>query len=220
MAPRCREYLADADTEADIVLSAELYDLGKWPELSADMAGYMESGHYFYGNLLRFNGMMLHASAVEYEGRAYLFSGPSTVGKSTHTRLWQHIFGDAVRVINDDKPALRLVDGCWYAYGTPWCGKDGINQNRKAPLAGICFLKQGKENRIRRLEAKEAIALILSQTMYRFRLPENLDLLLHHVDKLVRMIPIYELENLPEEAAARLCYGTMRAGTPECNTVP
>ena len=42
-------------------------------------------------------GFYLHSSAVELDGRAYLFSGKSGVGKSTHTRLWQQIFGDGCR---------------------------------------------------------------------------------------------------------------------------
>ena len=66
-----------------------------------------------------YNGLMLHASAAALGGRAYLFSGPCGRGKSTHTRLWQQTFGEAVQVFNDDKPALRRLDGRWYAYGTP-----------------------------------------------------------------------------------------------------
>jgi hypothetical protein len=152
---------------------------------------------------------MLHSSAIAYRGNAYLFSGPSGVGKSTHTRQWQQTFGEAVQVFNDDKPALRYVDGRWYAYGTPWCGKDGINQNKKVPLAGICFLKQGQENRIRRLTPAESIARVMSQTYYRYRLAENMDLLLNQIDKLVREIPIYELENFPGEEAVRLSSRTL-----------
>lgn len=180
-----------------------------WQGFSYELMCYMESCAIFYSRLLHFDGMMLHASAVEYEGKVYLFSGPSTVGKSTHTRLWQQLLGSAAQVINDDKPALRFIDDRWYAYGTPWCGKDGINLNRKAPLAGICFLKQGKKNLIRRLDVAEAIPLVLSQTTYQLRKMESMDLLLRHVDKLVRMIPIYELENLPDLAAAQLSYETM-----------
>lgn len=97
-----------------------------------------------------YNGLMLHASAAALGGRACLFSGPCGRGKSTHTRLWQQTFGEAVQVFNDDKPALRRLDGRWYAYGTPWCGKDGINLNQKWPLGGICFLEKSQENRIRR----------------------------------------------------------------------
>ena len=206
---RCREYLAENILVPDIIIRAERLRVERWPGLSFDQACYMESGWEFYGNLLRFNGLMLHASAVEYRGRAYLFSGPSTVGKSTHAHLWQALLGADVRVFNDDKPALRFVDGLWYAYGTPWCGKDGINQNMKVPLAGICFLKQAKENRVRRMSSMEAVSHILSQTMYKLGNKSDMELLLCHIDKLVRAIPVYELECLPNEAAAQLCFDTM-----------
>lgn len=211
MASRCQGYLTDPTAKPDMVISAERYRPERWKGCSYELACYMESGYHFYGQLLRFGGMLLHASAVAYQGRAYLFSGPCTVGKSTHTRLWQQTFGQDAQVINDDKPALRQVDGRWYAYGTPWCGKDGINQNEKVPVAGICFLKQGAENNIRRLAGQEALLYILSQTQ-RFEKTENMDILLRLVDALVRTVPIYELENTPNPAAARLSYETMRSG--------
>ena len=49
---------------------------------------YIISGRRFYKALVNFNGFMLHASAVVYNGKAYLFSADSGVGKSTHTALW------------------------------------------------------------------------------------------------------------------------------------
>lgn len=161
-----------------------------------------------------YNGLMLHASAAALGGRAYLFSGPCGRGKSTHTRLWQQTFGEAVQVFNDDKPALRRLDGRWFAYGTPWCGKDGINLNQKWPLGGICFLEKAQENRIRRLSAAEALPLILAQTTYRLQ-PHSMELLLASLDSLLREIPVFLLENRPEEAAARLSYDTMRRAAEE-----
>ena len=215
MAPRLRAYLTDAEVEPDIVIREENYREYTWTGMSEEAKAYMESGEWFYGNLLRFWGLMLHSSAVELDGRAYLFSGPSGMGKSTHTRLWQQVFGDRAVVINDDKPALRRVDGRWYAYGTPWCGKDGINCNRKVPLAGICFLKQAPENRIRRLGSMEALSMFLPQTMRRFKNGSNTMLLLEHLDHLIREIPMFELENRPEPAAAQLSYETMRRAAEE-----
>ena len=215
MAPRCREYLWDGAEKPDIIITEDQYHAENWPELSEEDMIYMESGFRFNGNLLLHNGMMLHSSAVMYEGKVYLFSGPCGTGKSTHTRLWQSVFGDDVQVINDDKPALRCIDGTWYAYGTPWCGKDGINQNKKAPIAGICFLKQAPHNRIRRLNEFEASRKIMSQTIHRFISAQMLDLMLGHLEKLVQMIPVYELENRPEPEAARLSYETMRRGVEE-----
>ena len=215
MAPRCRVYLYDGAQAPDIILTPEQYSPKRWPALSWEGLCYMESGVNFYGKLLRFHGMMLHASAVAFDGRAYLFSAPSGTGKSTHTKLWQAVFGDAAQVFNDDKPALRHLDGVWYAYGTPWSGKDGINQNKKLLLGGICYLKRGTENKIRRLTPQEAMKRIVSQTMRRFALVENLDLMLGHVDLLVRNIPVYELECLPNEDAARLSCEIMRSGAEE-----
>ena len=161
-----------------------------------------------------YNGLMLHASAAALGGRACLFSGPCGRGKSTHTHLWQQTFGEAVQVFNDDKPALRRLDGRWYAYGTPWCGKDGINLNQKWPLGGICFLEKSQENRIRRLPAAEALPLILAQTTYRLQ-PHSMELLLASLDSLLREIPVFLLENRPEEAAARLSFETMRRAEEE-----
>lgn len=208
--PRCEPYGCAEDVRADIVIDSQRYDLTQWPGASEETAIYLESGFQFYGNLLRFDGLMLHSSAIEMEGRAYLFSGPCGAGKSTHTHLWQAAFGASAQVFNDDKPALRRIGGIWYAYGTPWCGKDGINQNKKVPLAGVCFLKQAKENRIRRLTPDEAALGVISQTMYKFKNAENLSRMLSLVDMLVREIPVFELQNRPEQEAALLSFETMR----------
>jgi len=217
MPPRCGDYLTEDEVSADIVIRAELYKADRYPGANKDMVEYLDSGFQFYCELLKFSGFYLHSSALEYEGRAYLFSGPSGMGKSTHTRLWQSLFGEDAKVFNDDKPALRRLDGKWFAYGTPWCGKDGININMKVPLGGICFLRRGDKNSIRRLSEIEAAAQIISQTMHRFKDVKNLDLLISHVNKLVREIPVYELFCLPDTDAARLSYETMRRGAMEAD---
>lgn len=211
LVPRCKAYLYEGTAPADVVISTELFRPNAWKGLSGDSYVYCESGSHFYHQLLQHDGLMLHASAVELDGRAYLFSAPSGTGKSTHTRLWQQVFGEKAKVFNDDKPALRLFDGVWYAYGTPWCGKDGININMKAPLAGICFLKQAQKNEILRLNPQEAVGWLVFQTMRRFKRRESMELMLSHLDKLARRIPVFELECTPEPAAARLSYWTMHA---------
>lgn len=210
---RCQEYLCDAteiENGADITIRTDLFNPANWPDLSHDLMVYMESGSQFEVCLLKRDGLRIHSSAVELDGKAYLFSAPCGTGKSTHTRLWQSIFGDKAHVFNDDKPALRCIDGKWYAYGTPWCGKDGININMKAPLAGICYLKQAPENKIRQLSQKEAMGKIIEQTPWRFMSAMWLDRMLVQVDALVRNVPVFELENRPEPEAALLSYETMR----------
>lgn len=216
LAPRCQSYIWTEEGTPDIVILETEYDASRYPtSWREETVAYMESSRLFYRALLENDGFYLHASAVCVDGRAYLFSGPSGMGKTTHTRLWQQIFGEKAQVINDDKPALRCLEGIWYAYGTPWCGKDGININRKVPLAGICFLRQAPHNKIRRLSQLEAATNIISQTIRHFKNLDRLDMMLSHVDKLVREIPVYELENRPELEAAYLSYNTMHSTAKE-----
>jgi len=212
LAPLCGDYLYDGDetTVPDIVITEKSFNRDRYAQgFPYESIAYMESGFQFYHKLISFGGFFIHSSAIELEGRAYLFSGPCGTGKSTHTRLWQSTFGEGARVFNDDKPALRKMDGTWYAYGTPWCGKDHININMKVPLCGICFLRQAGENRIRRLSAAEATAKILSQTFHKFKKVERLDMMLALIDDIVRTLPVFELENRPEREAAELSYSTM-----------
>lgn len=216
LVPRCKEYIEESNTRADVIIRPELYRRDVYSaSMSENNLAYMEAAYQFYMELLNHSGLFLHSSAVEYQGKAYLFSGPCGMGKSTHTKLWQQIFGQEAMVINDDKPALRRLGDRWYAYGTPWCGKDGININRKAVLGGICFLQQDSINEIRRLTTKEAMQKILSQTIYKFNEIQRLDLMLDLVDKLVREIPVFELKNRPEPDAARLSYETMSKAAEE-----
>lgn len=216
LAPRCRDYLCNDEGSADIVIRTDLYRTDRYhPDTDPEMIAYLESGRQFQTGLLNYNGIYMHSSAVSLDNKAYLFSAASGTGKSTHTRLWQQVFGDAAQVFNDDKPALRYLNDTWYAFGTPWCGKDGINQNRKVPLAGICFLKQADKNKIRRLSPEEAAQKFFAQTIFKFDDPQYLDKLFAILEKIVETVPIYELENRPEPEAVHLSYETMRRGAEE-----
>ena len=216
LALRCEHYAFPDAPNADIVIREDAYRAELYPaSCTSRTIAYMESAYQFYRKLVEYNGFYLHCSAVVLDGKAYLFSGDSGMGKSTHTRLWQSTFGPGARVINDDKPALRLIDGVWYAYGTPWCGKDGININEKAPVAGVCFLKQAPHNAIRRLSNLEALENVLKQTIRKFDDPVLLGSILGYLDHFLKTIPVYELENLPVPDAARLSYETMRRGAEE-----
>ncbi len=200
----------DGAEQAQITISEELYRYHLWPNMEQDDAVYMESGIQFYEQILQYSGIMLHASAIEWNDRAYLFSGPSGMGKSTHTRLWKQLYGESVQIFNDDKPVLRCINNEWYAYGTPWCGKDHINQNRKVKVAGICFLKQDKTNEIRMLSPQEAVQKVINQTQWKFWKAEQLEKFLSCVENLITSVPVYELKNQPILDAALLSSKTMQ----------
>lgn len=182
------------------------------PHLSDEDCEYIITGSSFYRQLLSFNGMMLHASAVVADGRAYLFTANSGTGKSTHTGLWLKKFGQRAWLLNDDKPALRLEDGVWYAYGTPWSGKYDLSRNARVLLGGICCLSRGAENRIRPMEPKEAIFRILEQTV-RPPEPELRGRLLELMDSLITSVPIWQMECNMDPEAAEVSFAAMSGGT-------
>ena len=156
----------------------------------------------FFSELTKFDGLLMHSSAIISDGKAYLFTANSGTGKSTHTMLWRKVFGDErVRILNDDKPAVRLEDGVWYAYGTPWSGKSDLNLNLKVPLGGICLLRRGEENSIRRLAGREAVTELFRQTA-RPKTPEVRVKTLELLDKLLAEVPMWEMHcNMKREAA-------------------
>jgi len=144
--------------------------------------------------------VLFHAAVVSYQGKAYMFLGPSGTGKSTHARLWlKHIEG--TELVNDDNPVVR--DGV--VYGSPWSGKTPCYRNVSYPLGGIVMLSQAPYNKICRLEGLQAyMALVPSISGKRWdaRIADGL----HQTENTLAMqVPVWHLECLPDEAAARLC---------------
>lgn len=179
-----------------------------YPGISDSDAEYLSTGANFYKQLLNYSGLMLHASAVVVDGNAYLFSADSGTGKSTHTKLWLELFGDRAYILNDDKPALRLMNGIWYAYGTPWSGKNDISMNIGVPIAGICMLERGERNEISTFSGKNAVFEIYAQTN-RPKVAEYRVKLLELLDKLIRNIPVWKLTCNTGVEAAIISYEAM-----------
>lgn len=200
-----------SETDFDIVLPDEIIERthAENPHLSKDECEYLQTGFIFYRKLIDYNAMLLHASAVIKDGHAYLFSAPSGTGKSTHTGLWLKVFPDA-KILNDDKPAIRIEDGNVNVYGTPWSGKTDLNLNLCVPLGGICFLERSEKNFINKISGAEAIPRILNQTV-RPRMMNNIDNLLGVLEKIIENTRIYRMGcNISDEAAI-MAYETMRA---------
>ena len=202
-------YLCAPFEEADIEIQSKREAMKKWaPNLDDNDLEYMGTGTSFYRQLLNYDGLLLHSSAVMMDGEAYLFSAPSGTGKSTHTQLWLQVFGDRAKILNDDKPAMRLENGVWYAYGTPWSGKYDYSVNAKVPLAGICILSRGDENRILPYGGAKAIHDILTQTI-RSSDADAMIKLLELLDQLVTAVPVWKMECTPDPEAARVAYRAM-----------
>lgn len=208
----CRGYLAENQSvKADITAvpnPAEYEnDRAVVPEATD---GYIESLSIYRNisnQLLDFRGFILHASVVEKDGCAFAFSAHSGTGKTTHSRIWTERFPDA-RIINGDKPLVRIIDGNVYIYGTPWCGKENYNVNTKSPLKALCFIERSETNSISPISKKEAVMRIYSQLL----IPADagkLNLLLDLVGELIDKTPVYLLKCNMEPQAAEVAYKGM-----------
>lgn len=210
MLSRAEKYLSDGTPDMVLPRSDKMYAALREsnPLLSEDECEVIASAHSFYSLLLKYGGFMLHSSAVELDGRAYLFSAPSGTGKSTHTSLWTERFPHA-RIINDDKPAICIKDGRAIAYGTPWSGKSDLNINVGVPVQGICILERSEENHIRRCDESVALFALLDQTI-RPPFPNAMSRLLELVDKVLSQTPVWRMGCNISTEAAQMAYETMR----------
>lgn len=138
------------------------------------------------------DAFLLHAATFETKGHGIAFLAKSGTGKSTHMLLWKKLFGDALRVINGDKPIVRLKDDTPFAYGTPWCGKEGLSENRGVPLTDICFIVRSDKNETVPLSPDEAVNRLFSQII----IPsgsENILKLTELLDKTIKKCRLWEI---------------------------
>ncbi|MEO1302477.1 MAG: hypothetical protein AAFV36_04775 [Myxococcota bacterium] len=102
--------------------------------------------------LLLRDGVVLHASAVVIDGRAYVFVGPSGAGKTTLARLLR----DDHTVLSDERIIVREFSDGYRVYGTPWPSDLRAAENSSAPLGAIFLLgHQPAERDLHRVEAVE-----------------------------------------------------------------
>lgn len=154
--------------------------------------------------------LLVHASVVINDNGGYAFLGRSGTGKSTHTRLWLKYIGGSV-LLNDDNPVIRVLsEGKAMIYGSPWSGKTPCYKNEFAPLRAIVRLSQAPYNKITSLKgitAYAAVAPSASSMKWNKSIADGLHVTL---SKLINSSGVYHLECLPDEAAAQLCFNTVK----------
>jgi len=148
------------------------------------------------------DGLVLHSSGLDDNGKGIVFVGHSGAGKSTQVGLWSQEPG--VIAMNDDRIAVRAnADGA-RCYGTLWGGTADIARNHAAPLSAIIVLEQAPENAIQALAPATAASLLAVRAFLPYwdqtlmlRAMMNLNTILAHV-------PVYRLRCRPEAAVIPL----------------
>lgn len=188
----CKDYLADFKTpDISVTVSeAEIADeIIRSTLPTPPTPGYAEAIAAFRAialQLPRFDAFVFHAAVISYQGRGYAFSAPSGTGKTTHIRLWKRVFGDAVTVINGDKPICRFIGGKLYAFGTPWCGKEKMQVNTSVELSAVGFIERAPENSVKPIDNAETLLRIYSQVI----MPTDKQDAMRFLDLLDRMVQV------------------------------
>jgi len=104
--------------------------------------------------LLDSNGFVLHASAVNYQGKAYVFVGRPGAGKSTTMKFLssKHV------PLGDDTVVIREKEkNKFFVYQTPFVEKENWFDRKKGelPLGKIFFVKKAKDFKIEKIINKE-----------------------------------------------------------------
>ena len=143
---------------------------------------------------------VIHSASILCKGKAWLFSGCSGTGKSTHTALWNKIYNTPV--LNGDLNIISIKDNLPVTYGLPWCGTSGIFTTASYPLGGIIFLKKAAVNNVVKLtnydQALSIMQRMVSPSWDVTLLQKNLDF----AENIIQKIPVYRLDCTKEPEAA------------------
>ena len=182
--------------------------ISKNPEYSDDYIEALEIYRIICKKMLKYDAMLMHCAAISVDNEAYLFTAVSGTGKTTHISLWKKKFKEKCIVVNGDKPILRLIDGKFYACGTPWRGKENYGENIMVPIKAICILERGEENSIKKIAPYDAISTVITQTL-RTNDMDEMDKMLSLTDKLLEKVPFYRLKCNMNDDAADVSYNGM-----------
>ena len=93
--------------------------------------------------------VILHASCIKNKDKGIAFMGRSGIGKSTHSSLWLKFIAGS-ELLNDDQPAVRILNDMPIIFGTPWSGKTLCYKNLQVELVAILCMDQQLYNKITR----------------------------------------------------------------------
>lgn len=177
------------------------YNMQRFGLNNALMLSYTFAGSYK-------NTLLIHASLIRHEHKAYAFTAKSGTGKSTQANLWlQHV--PNCDLMNDDNPIIRLIDQKLYAFGSPWSGKTPCYRNIRAELGAIIQICRAQENFITQLSPIQSFIMLMGACS---SMKWDVDIYERNCQlakQIIEASPIYALHCLPNKESAILCQQTV-----------
>lgn len=143
----------------------------------------------------------VHSASILYEGKAWLFSGHSGMGKSTHTAMWHEQLG--VPYLNGDLNLIGRKDGKMIVRGIPWCGTSEIYTTEDHELGGIVLLGRDTKDHVEPLSTYEKIMRVMQRMISPVWKEELLEKNLEFSKELAKEIPVLHLFCTKEFSAVK-----------------
>ncbi len=144
-------------------------------------------------------GFILHASAIAYKKKGFLFTAISGTGKTTMAKLWQ---SKGASIINDDRIIVRPENNTQIISNTPMPYYN--DYNKSVELAKLFIIKQSPTNYIKPLSTLQGTLAILGNCMqYQFdetQVKERLD----YIEQAVTKCSVFEIGFKPDTSIVDL----------------
>lgn len=147
----------------------------------------------------------IHSASIVYNGRAWLFSGHSGMGKSTHTAAWNKLYNTPIA--NGDLNLITISDGVALVHGIPWCGTSNICDTETYPLGGIVLLGRSSTDVVETLSDDEKALLVMQRFISPSWTDEQLSVNIDFSSELIKLVPVCRLKCTKNPSAA----GKMKA---------
>ncbi len=167
---------------------------------SADPLPYPLDGLVIYYMVMKRRAFMIHASAVNHNGRGWLFSGRSGKGKTTIARLFDNA---GTEVIHDDRLIVLKRDDGWYVYSTPVYRND---IPRYARLDHMWLIDHGTQNTSVPVQGARAVALIMANCIQQNWDVEFPEMLISRIQEVVEEVPVSRLSFVPDSSLCRYLF--------------
>lgn len=153
---------------------------------------------------LQHNGLLLHSAGLIIDDQAYIFTGPSNVGKTTLTRK---AYQQGAGVLSDDINQLLPGQDGYQAHAVPFTGEFGRTLDHSGgqdayPVAGIILLEQGKKLMTKTVTTADAVAGLLTGCPFVNTDAEESSRLFDAVINLVAALPVIRLVSSRDDDVA------------------